>query len=246
MDKMLYIAASGARQIMTAQALNTQNIANGSTSGFQADLAAMRSMPVDGYGHPSRVFSSIQGIGVDSSKGSLQSTGRELDVAVSGEGWIAVQAPDGTEAYTRAGDLRISPSGLLETGAGYPVMGDGGPIIVPDSEKIEIGDDGTVSLLPLGQDPSTLAAIGRIKLVNPDPDMLTKGVDGLLRMQDGSIPEAASDVRLVSGALESSNVNLVRAMVTMIELARKFEAHIKLLDTARENDTASARIMNVS
>ena len=246
MDKMLYIAASGARQILNAQALNTQNIANGSTSGFQADLAAMQSMPVYGYGHPSRVFSSLQGNGVDSTKGSLQRTGRELDVAVSGTGWIAVQAPDGTEAYTRAGDLRVSQDGLLETGAGFPVMGDGGPIVVPDSEKIEIGDDGTVSLLPLGQDPSTLVAVGRIKLVNPDPGTLTKGVDGLLRIRDGSIPEATGDVRLVNGALESSNVNLVRAMVTMIELARKFEAHIKLLDIARENDTASARILNVS
>jgi flagellar basal-body rod protein FlgF len=246
MDKMLYIAASGARQIFKAQAINTQNLANASTTGFQADLAAMQSMPVFGYGYPSRVFASAQGVGVDPGKGAIQRTGRELDVALSGDGWIAVQAPDGSEAYTRAGDLRVSPSGMLETGAGHPVMGDGGPILVPDSEKLEIGSDGTVSVLPLGQSPSTMATIGRIKIVNPDPQGLAKGEDGLLRMKDGSIPEPASDVTLVSGALESSNVNLVEAMTNMIELSRKFEAYVKLLDTARDLDAASSEVMNIA
>lgn len=246
MDKMLYIAASGARQILKAQAVNSQNLANASTTGFQADLAAMKSMPVYGYGHPTRVFAATEGYGVDARKGAVQSTGRELDVALSGDGWLAVQANDGTEAYTRAGDLRISPSGMLETGAGHPVMGDGGPILVPDAEKIEIGDDGTVSVLPRGQDPSTLAAVGRIKVVNPSPDRMTKGEDGLLRMKDGSVPEAVSDVTLVSGALESSNVNLVKSMTNMIELARKFEAYIKLLDTTRDLDTASSEVMKIS
>lgn len=243
---MLYIAASGARQIFKAQSVNTQNLANASTTGFQADLMAMQSMPVFGHGHPTRVFASAQGYGIDSSKGAIQRTGRELDVALSGDGWIAVQSPNGTEAYTRAGDLRVSPSGMLETGAGHPVMGDGGPILVPDSQKIEIGDDGTVSVLPLGQSPSTLASIGRIKVVNPDPQRLAKGEDGLLRMKDGSIPEPASDVSLVSGALESSNVNLVKAMTNMIELSRKFEAYVKLLDTARDLDAASSEVMNIA
>ena len=245
MDKMLYIAASGARQVFKAQVVNTQNLANASTTGFQADLSAMQSMPVFGHGHPTRVFASAQGYGVDSSKGAIQRTGRELDIALSGDGWLAVQAPNGNEAYTRAGDLRVSPSGMLETGAGHPVMGDGGPILVPDSEKIEIGSDGTVSVLPLGQSPSTMASIGRIKIVNPDPQRLTKGEDGLLRMKDGSVPELASDVRLVSGALESSNVNLVKAMTNMIELSRKFEAYVKLLDTARDLDTASSEVMKI-
>lgn len=246
MDKMLYIAASGARQIFKAQAMNAQNLANASTTGFQADLAAMQSMPVFGYGHPTRVFATAHGFGVDASKGAIQRTGRELDVALSGDGWLAVQAPNGTEAYTRAGDLRVSPTGMLETGAGHPVMGDGGPILIPESEKIEIGSDGTVSVLPLGQAPSTMASIGRIKLVNPDPQNLAKGEDGLLRMKDGSVQEPASDVTLVSGALESSNVNLVKAMTNMIELSRKFEAYVKLLDTARDLDAASSEVMNIA
>lgn len=245
MDRMLYVAMSGAKQIMLAQAVNNNNLANVSTAGFRADLDAFRSMPVFGPGYPSRVYTMTERPGTDMSAGALTTTGRELDVAVNGQGWITVQAPDGREAYTRAGDLRVSVNGQLETGAGHPVMGNGGPIAVPPFEKIEIGSDGTISILPVGQAPSALAVVDRIKLVNPLQRDMEKGVDGLMRVR-GS--EAAPDatVSLAGGVLESSNVNAVEAMVKMIELSRHYETQIKMMRVAQENDVAATQMMRIS
>ena len=246
MDKMIYVAASGARQVMQAQAVNANNLANASTTGFQADMAAARARVQDGPVYPSRVYAQPEPGGTDFTKGAIQHTGRDLDIAVDGQGWIAVQAPDGGEAYTRAGNLRISPTGMLETGAGYPVMGEGGPMLLPAAQKVEIAPDGTVSTLPVGQDAATLAVVGRIKAVNPDPTQLHKDENGLLRLRDGNQAPASNEVKLLSGALEGSNVNMVEAMTTMIGLSRQFEASIKLMETARENDSASAQLMRIS
>ncbi len=246
MDRMLYIAADGASQIQKAQAVNANNLANTSTTGFKAQFDMLRSLPVYGPGYASRVHSQIESSGVDHSAGALMATGRSLDIAVNGNGWIAVQAPDGSEAYTRAGDLRVSATGILENGAGHPVLGDGGPISIPDAKELEIGTDGTVSVLPIGQAATTLAVVGRIKLVNIEPGNLNMGEDGLLRQRDGipALPDAS--VRIASGALESSNVNTVEAMTTMIQLARQFEAQVKLMKVAEENDAASAKLMALS
>lgn len=245
MDRMLYIAADGASQIQKAQAVNANNLANVSTTGFKAQFEAMRALPVYGPGYASRVHTQSETPGVDHSPGSLMATGRSLDIAVNGKGWIAVQAPDGTEAYTRAGDLRVSATGMLETGAGHPVIGDGGPITIPDAQELEIAADGTVSVLPVGQAPSTMAVVGRIKLVDPEAESLTKGDDGLMRMQNGGTAEADANVRLASGVLESSNVNSIEALTTMIHLARQFETQVKLMKTAEENDAASAKLMSI-
>lgn len=251
MDRMLYVAMSGAKQIMLAQAVNNNNLANVSTAGFRADLDAFRSMPVFGPGYPSRVYAMTERPGTDMSGGALTTTGRELDVAVNGQGWITVQAPDGSEAYTRAGDLRVSVNGQLETGAGHPVMGNGGPIAVPPFEKIEIGADGTISVLPIGQAPNALAVVDRIKLVNPLSRDMEKGVDGLMRVkgsingQGGDAPADAT-VSLAGGVLESSNVNAVEAMVKMIELSRHYETQIKMMRVAQENDVAATQMMRIS
>ncbi len=245
MDRMLYVAMSGAKQIMLAQAVNNNNLANVSTAGFRADLDAFRSMPVFGPGYPSRVYTMTERPGTDMSAGALTTTGRELDVAVNGQGWIAVQAPDGSEAYTRAGDLRVSVNGQLETGAGHPVMGNGGPIAVPPFDKIEIGSDGTISILPIGQAPSALAVVDRIKLVNPLQRDMEKGVDGLMRVK-GSDAAPDATVSLAGGVLESSNVNAVEAMVKMIELSRHYETQIKMMRVAQENDVAATQMMRMS
>ena len=247
MDRMLYVAMSGAKQIMLAQAVNNNNLANVSTTGFRADLDAFRSMPVFGPGYPSRVYTMTESPGTDMSSGALTTTGRELDIAVNGQGWITVQAPDGSEAYTRAGDLRVSVNGQLETGAGHPVMGNGGPISVPPFEKFEIGSDGTISILPIGQAPSALAVVDRIKLVNPLQRDMEKGVDGLMRVKNsrGDVPADAT-VSLAGGVLESSNVNAVEAMVKMIELSRHYETQIKMMRVAQDNDVAATQMMRMS
>ncbi len=245
MDRMLYVAMSGAKQIMLAQAVNNNNLANVNTSGFRADLDAFRSMPVYGPGYPSRVYTATERPGTDVSSGALTTTGRELDVAVNGTGWMTVQAPDGSEAYTRAGDFRVSVNGQLETGAGHPVMGNGGPIAIPPFDKIEIGADGTISILPVGQSPNALAVVDRIKLVNPPSRDMEKGVDGLMRVKGQQDAPSDASVNLANGVLESSNVNAVAAMVKMIELSRHYETQIKMMRVAQDNDVAATQMMKM-
>ena len=246
MDRMIYVAMSGAKEAMTAQAINSHNLANVDTPGFRADLAEFRSQPVYGAGYASRVYGMVARPGVDLSEGAVRQTDRELDVAIAGEGWIAVQAADGEEAYTRAGDLRISPNGVLENGAGYAVMGDVGPIALPPAAKIEIAPDGTVSIQPSGGDPSNLAVVNRLKLVKPPLDQLYKGGDGLMRTHDGLPLPADAAVTLSVGALEGSNVNPVGAMVDLIERARQFEMQVKLLQIADANDRANTDLMSLA
>jgi len=246
MDTSLYVAMSGAKQAMLAQAVNSHNLSNANTTGFKADLSQFRSMPVYGAGLPSHVYAMAERPGIDFEKGTIQTTGRELDVSIQGEGWLAVQAEDGTEAYTRAGDLRTTPDGLLVTGTGLPVMGGGGPVTLPESEKVDIGVDGTISIIPLGDSAATLSAIDRIKLVNPPLADVEKGKDGLFRLKSGVDAEPSAEVRLVSGSVESSNVSVVSAMVDMIELARSFELQVKMMKTVSENEATSAQLMRIS
>lgn len=245
MDTSLYVAMSGAKQAMLAQAVNSHNLANANTTGFKADLSQFRSMPVYGAGLPSHVYAMAERPGINFNVGTLETTGRELDVSIKGDGWLAVQAEDGTEAYTRAGDLRITPDGLLTTGTGLPVLGDGGPVTLPPAEKIEIGSDGTISLITLGDTAATMAAVDRIKLVNPNLADVEKGKDGLFRLKSGAEAEPSAEVRLVSGTIESSNVSVVGAMVSMIELSRNFELQVKMMKTVTENEASSAQLMRI-
>ncbi|MFO8003290.1 flagellar basal-body rod protein FlgF [Thioalkalivibrio sp.] len=246
MDRMLYLAMSGAKETALAQARNSQNLANASTTGFKASLDAFSSRPVSGPGYDTRTYAMTEDMQVDFSPGPLQATGRDLDVAVNGAGWIAVRAADGTEAYTRAGDLRVDSVGQLTTGTGLPVLGDGGPIAVPPFETLEIGSDGTISIRPLGQEANALAQVDRIKLVNPDPAELVRGEDGLIRHALMQEQPADAQVSLVGGMLEASNVNTVEAMVKMIDLARHFEMQVKMMKTAEDNDAASASLLRMS
>jgi len=246
MDRMLYIGMTGAKESLLSQAINSHNLANVSTTGFKAELAQFRSMPVFGDGHPSRAYSMTESPGTDFTSGPLESTGRSLDMAISENGWIAIENKEGVEAYTRAGNLRVSPEGFLLTGAGYQVLGASGPVSIPPAENINIGNDGTITIRPIGQQVATLVVVDRIKLVNPDNADLKKGKDGLMYLKNGEIADNDLNVRLISGVLERSNVSAVDAMVTMINLARNYEMQIKIMATAKENDEASARLMRIS
>ncbi len=243
MDRFLYVSMSGAKETLRAQTANNHNLANASTTGFRADLSAFQSRAVTGSGFASRAYATNATTGWDASEGALQTTGRDLDVGVNGEGWIAVQGADGREAYTRAGDLRIDPSGILMTGTGRQVLGDSGPLSVPPNSSVQIARDGSVSVVPLGQGPETSATVGRIKLVNPPAAGLTRGSDGLFRNVDGTDAPADANVKLTSGVLEGSNVNVADAMVQMIELARHFDLQVKAMRTAEENGAASAQLL---
>ncbi len=246
MDRSLYVAMSGAKETLLAQTANNHNLANVSTNGFKADLSAFQSRAVQGPGYASRVYSTDATIGFDDTTGALAATGQELDVAVQGDGWIAVQARNGQEAYTRAGNLHVDVNGLLLTATGHPVMSDNGPISVPPYSAINVGRDGTISIVPVGQQASTMAAVGRIKLVNPPTSSLQRGDDGLFRTNNGNPADSDANVSVASGVLESSNVNVADAMVQMIELARRFDLQVKAMKNTDENAQVTTKLLGLS
>lgn len=246
MDKALYVAMTGAMQTLRAQASVNHNLANASTTGFRAELAASEAAVIPGQGLPTRVNAVLEDQGFDPSQGAIQNTGRTLDVAVRApNAWIAVQGADGNEAYTRAGDLTVDANGQLRNGAGHPVLGDGGPISIPPSGQITVGEDGTVSIVPQGQSPSTQATVGRIRVVTVDPKNLTRGNDGLMRARPGVDVTPVAGNSLATGALESSNVNLADTLVNMIQLARQFELQVKLMHTTDDNAQSSASLLRM-
>lgn len=246
MDNLLYIAMVGAKNVMLAQNTNANNLANSNTFGFKADLDYFATEPVYGPGHATRAYSVDRRAGINSEAGSLIQTGRVLDIGIAGEGWIGVLDTDNKVAYTRRGDLRVNASGLLLNGEGRIVLGNGGPITVPPNESVVIGNDGTISIRPLGGGANELANIDRIFLVNPEAREIFKGSDGLYRMKNGEQAEPDAFVRVTSGAIEASNVNAIEALVNMIEYGRNFEAQVKFFRVAEEMDSKSAKLMSVS
>ena len=246
MDRALYTSMTGAKHNTLAQAVHANNLANASTDGFRRDYVTARSMGIwYGDGLPTRVHALTERPATDFAVGSLRETGRDLDIAVRGEGWIAVQAPDGSEAYTRAGSLQITPLGQLLTGNGLPVLGNGGPIAIPDAAKVEIGEDGTITVRGLGQGPEALADVDRIRLVNPPEQQLEKRADGLVYTRDGTRAPVDARVSVASGFLEGSNVNTVEALTEMLALARQYEVQVKLMKTVDENTEVAARLLQL-
>lgn len=243
MDHSLYVAMTGATQIMRAQEAVSHNLANASTVGFRAELTAFQSLPVQGPGQATRINAVAQGVGVDTTPGSITTTGRSLDVAVQGSGWIAVQAPDGSEGYTRAGDLQLTPDGLLTDANGHPVLGNGGPISLPPSAQLRIGEDGTISSVPIGEGPATVAALDRIRLVSPDPTQLVQGGDGLMHLAGGATAAPDPTVRVTAGALENSNVNASSELVKMIALSRQYDMQIKSIKAAEDNAASASKLL---
>lgn len=247
MDKFLYVAMSGAKQNMNELALRANNLANANTDGFKADMAQARSMQAFGEGLPSRVFSMIESPTANFSAGPLKTTGRDLDVAIKGDGWFAVQSQDGSEAYTRSGSLSFDSTGMLKNDRGNPVMGENGPIILPlPIDKVSISQDGIVSVRPLGATAEVVEEVARLKLVNPDNAQLLRGEDGLFRQTSGLAAPSDPFVTVESGAIEGSNVNAVNEMVSLIDLQRQFELQVKMMKTAEENDRASSSLMRIS
>lgn len=245
MDKALYVGMTGAMQTLQAQTVNSQNLANASTTGFKAQLLQAQAVAVGG-GLGSRVNVRSGEGGWDATAGVLQQTGRDLDVSLRHGAWLAVQASDGSEAYTRRGDLQIDAYGQLVTGAGQPVLGEGGPMSVPPASAIHIADDGTVSIVPQGQGPEAQAVIGRLKVVEGGESQLQRGADGLMRARPGVRLDSAAGNAVLSGTLESSNVNLADTMVNMISLARQFELQTRIMKTTDENAQAAAQVLRMS
>jgi flagellar basal-body rod protein FlgF len=243
MDHGMYVAMTGAKQIMQAQAVNNHNIANISTIGYRADAVSFSSAPIYGAGYATRVNAVAGDAGTDFSSGVMETTGRPLDVALNGNGFLAVRGLDGKEAYTRAGDLRVTPTGAVTTASGLPVLSESGPLNIPPSTQVSIGADGTIAVVPQGSQPFAVTQVDKIKLVNPKTSDLVKGADGLLRMKDGSKAKPDENVTITSGVLEGSNVNAAQSLISMIELQRLYEFQIKSLNSTDTNEQSAERLM---
>jgi flagellar basal-body rod protein FlgF len=246
MDKLIYVAMSGASQALQQQASVAHNLANATTTGFRAEKLSFQAMPLAGDGVPTRVYTQDTVAGANLRPGIVQQTGRELDVAIQGQGWLAVETGDGSEAYTRNGSLQVSPNGILQTQSGLNVLGDGGTISIPPDTQVTIANDGTMSIVPNGNLRNTVQTIGRLKLVNPPEADMVKGNDGLFRVRGGGEADADPKVQVVGGALEGSNVNVVEEMVNMIQLGRQFDMQMKLLQNAESNSGKAAQLLSIN
>jgi flagellar basal-body rod protein FlgF len=242
---MIYTAMTGAKHILEQQATTAHNLANVTSTGFKAQVDSFRAVPVISQGLATRAFVVDSTVGADFNPGAIQSTNRDLDVAIQGKGWLSVQRADGSEGYTRNGSLKVSENGVLQTATGLTVLGDGGPISVPPDVAVSIGKDGTVSTVANGSKPGPSNILGRLKLVNPAETDLVRAEDGLFVTKNGSPAEVDANVHVVSGALESSNVNVIDAMVTMISLARQFETQMKLMQSAENNANKASQLLSL-
>ena len=245
MDRSLYVAMSGAAQAQNAMSVHANNLANVSTRGFKADLEQARAMTVFGPVYPSRAYAMIEEPSTNMAMGSIENTGNPLDVVPSRGNWIAVQGPNGQEAYTQAGDLQIGADRTLRNGAGFAVLGSNGkPLQIPQASRVEIGEDGSVYFQAMDGRLTDLAVLDKIKLVQLDPSQISKGVDGLMHLPAGSkLPLANASATVVKGSVESSNVNAVAEMTHIIEVSRQYEMQIKFMQDAQNNDQSLAQIM---
>ena len=239
MDRLIYLSMAGAKATMQRQDVLANHLANASTTGFRAEMQAFRAVPVRGDGASTRVYALESTIGSDTRAGPLQQTGRGLDVAAQGNAWFAVQALDGTEAYTRNGSFQVDSQGQLVTSAGLPVLGDGGPITLPAGAAVEVAADGSISATVGNGRPQQA---GRLKLVSPEATLL-RGTDGLFRGAEGDLT-ADPAARVQGGALEGSNVNPIETMVAMISAARQFEQQMKMLQGAEQREQGAAKLLS--
>lgn len=242
MDRLIYTAMTGAKGTMDQQAAVAHNLANATSTGFRAELHKLRAVEVQTEALRTRAFTVDASVANNFEQGALQRTGRAYDVALQGKGWLAVQMPDGSEAYTRNGSLDVSANGILQTHDGKPVLGDGGPVTIPPDNEISIGADGSISASQPDQ-PGVVNVVAQLKLVNPPEADLVRGDDGLFRVRGGAPAQADPNVRVAGGYLEGSNVNVVDQMVQMISLARQFEMQTRMLSTAEQNDRAAAQVL---
>ena len=249
MDRLIYTAMTGASQMLNRQAAVAHNLANVNSTGYRAEEHRLQAVQVQSNasqkGLATRAMAIDASAYTDFSPGPMMATGRTLDLAVEGSGWIALQLNDGSEAYVRSGSFEINANGIVQTHAGLPVLGDGGPIAVPPDVKISVGDDGTISASSETGARNTVSVVGRVKLVNPPVTDLVRGQDGLFRLRNGAAAPIDENIKMASGTLESSNVNPAEQMVAMISLSRQFEMQMKLITAADENDQSATQILSV-
>lgn len=245
MDKMIHSSLSAMQGIMARQTAIANNMANASTTGFRAEIVNAKAKHLSSETLDSRAIAYERVLAADLAAASVTSTGRPLDVALDGDAMLSVQGPDGEPAYTRRGDLQLSETGLVTTGAGDPVWGESGPLIIPPADTISIAKDGGVWIIPQGNPDGEMQQIDRLALVSFTGSDIVKGNDNLFRVRDGGALPADADARLTAGSLEGSNVNMTASLVNMIEASRAWETQVKLLATAKDLDSSGASLMQL-
>ena len=245
MDRLIYTSLTAMRGSMSRQTAIANNLANAQTPGFRADMANAQSLWLDGSGLDARAMASEEVLGADMRAGTVTQTGRDLDIAMQGDALLVVQATNGEEAYTRRGDLQISPSGLLTTGDGHPVQGGQGPVTIPPADAISIDQEGRVWVVPQGGDPENPQEVDRLRLATPTGSEIAKGLDGLFRVKGEGILPDDPEARLLTRSLEGSNVTATSALVEMIEASRSWDTQLKMISDVRDMDSATANLMQL-
>ena len=245
MDKLAYTTVNAMKSLMNRQTAIANNMANSDTAGFKADMVSAKAQYLNGPGHNSRAMAVDRDMQADMNGGVITKTDRPLDIALEGDAMLAVQAADGEEAYTKRGDLQISASGAMLTGDGFPVLGESGPVTLPPSERVDIGADGTISYVPAGGDPTQPQQLGKLKLVSATGSQMSKGADTLFHVADDGTLPVDENAKVISGALEQSNVNMRSALVDMIETSRAWETQARLLKMTEELDDSGAGVMSL-
>lgn len=245
MDRLIYTSLTAMRGSQARQTAIANNLANAQTPGFRADMAEAQALWLNGSGTGARAMSSEEVIGADMRAGTVTATGRDLDIAVQGDALLVVQSKDGTEAYTRRGDLQVSAAGLLTTGDGLPVQGTQGPMTIPPADSIKIDSEGRVWVVPQGGDPENPQEVDRLRLATPAGSDIVKGLDGVFRVRDGGILPDDPEARLITRSIEGSNVAATTALVEMIEASRSWDTQIKMISDVRDMDSATANLMQL-
>ena len=245
MDRLVNTALTAMRGAMARQASVANNLANVNTIGFRAEIANAETRWIQGETFDTRAEASEQVIAADMAQGAVTATGNPLDVAMNGDALLAVQGADGSEAYTRRGDLRVTDSGLLTTGDGLAVLGEGGPIILPQMDSVSIAQDGSIWGVPQGGDPANPQQVDKLKLVSATGSSIAKGTDGLFREVNGGALPSDPIATVTAGSLEGSNVNSTQALIQMIEASRAWETQVKMIDTAKQLDDGGASLMRL-
>ncbi|KGB52784.1 flagellar basal-body rod protein FlgF [Sphingopyxis sp. SE2] len=245
MDRLIYTSLTAMRGSMSRQTAIANNLANAQTPGFRADMANAQSLWLDGSGLDARAMASEEVLGADMRAGTVTQTGRDLDIAMQGDALLVVQAKDGEEAYTRRGDLQVSPSGLLTTGDGNPVQGTQGPVTIPPADAINIDQEGRVWVVPQGGDPENPQEVDRLRLATPAGSEIVKGLDGLFRVKGGGILPDDPEARLLTRSIEGSNVTATSTLVEMIEASRSWDTQLKMISDVRDMDSATANLMQL-
>ena len=242
MDKLIFTAASGAERLMKAQQVHANNLANIDTTGFRASMETSGSAQLGGFGYDDRHLPTLQADTVSTRAGAVRETGRPLDVAIAGQGYLAVQSGDG-EAYTRSGEIEVGPDGALSV-HGHPLLGEGGPIVLPQNTAVEIANDGTISVLTEGA--TQMQVVDRLRLVNADGAELTKNEAGLLVPRDGADLATDPNVKLRPRALEGSNVSAIEEMVATMDLNRSFEMQMRLFKASDDMNSTGNKLISAA